>query len=361
MTTSDKGSFQRWLQRVLAGVLIFAAQPAIEQSGASQRYQSAAVMRGTAQHFLESLKPEQAAKAKIAFHDEERMNWHFIPRERKGLPVKEMDPAQQSLAHAFLSSGLSQRGYMKATTIMSLEAVLRELEQGKGPVRDPALYYFSVFGEPSDDKTWGWRVEGHHLSLNFTLAEGQLVASSPAFFGSNPAEVREGPRKGLRTLAGEEDRARDLLQSLDDKQLGIAVISKEAPKEILSANSRKADVGPPVGLPAAKMTKRQTDLLVLLLEEYINNMPADVASARMDQVRRAGIEKIYFAWAGVLERGQKHYYRVQGPSFLVEYDNFQNDANHIHAVWRNFEGDFGADLLGQHLRESHSKGGQHRE
>ena len=336
---------------------------------------SSSAMAAAATKFLASLTPEQRKQATFDFSSDERLHWHFIPTEtfpRKGLTIKEMNESQRGLAHDLIKAGLSQRGYLTATSIMDLEKVLGALEAAQRAgaaqpprnaplVRDPERYFFSVFGAPSTRDTWGWRVEGHHLSLNFTLAEGQLVASSPAFFGSNPAEVREGPRKGLRTLAGEEDRARDLLQSLDDKQLGIAVISKEAPKEILSANSRKADVGPPVGLPAAKMTKRQTDLLVLLLEEYINNMPADVASARMDQVRRAGIEKIHFAWAGVLERGQKHYYRVQGPTFLVEYDNFQNDANHIHAVWRNFEGDFGADLLGQHLRESHSKGGQHRE
>ena len=187
------------------------------------------------------------------------------------------------------------------------------------------------------------------------------VAGTPAFYGSNPAEVRQGPRKGLRTLAGEEDRARELLKALDEKQLAVALIKKDAPNDILSTNSRKADVGPPVGLPASKMTKKQQELLTALLEEYSNNMTADVASARMEQIRRAGMEKVRFAWMGGLQRGEKHYYRVQGPTFLVEYDNFQNDANHIHAVWRNFDGDFGADLLGAHLKEAHSKGSDHQE
>lgn len=359
MTNKMIATFGGWGFRIVLALLIFGALPAIEEGGTAQRFHCAAVMRAAAQNFFAALTPVQATKAKFSFGDEERMNWHFIPRPRKGLPFKEMDPAQQSLAHAFLSSGLSQRGYMKATTIMSLEAVLRELEHGTGPARDPALYYFTVFGEPSDSNTWGWRVEGHHLALNFTLAEGQLVASTPTFFGSNPAEVREGPRKGLRTLAGEEDRARDLLASLDVKQREIAVTSKEAPKDILSANSRKADVGPPVGLPAAKMTKKQTELLMALIEEYAKNMPADVASARLEQIHHASLEKIHFAWSGGWERGEKHYYRVQGPTFLIEYDNFQNDANHIHAVWRNYDGDFGLDLLGMHLKEAHSKGGDH--
>lgn len=341
--------------RVLLAFSVFSASAVTDHGAAAQRFQSAAIMRAAAQNFLAALSPEQAAKARFDFATEERLNWHFIPRARKGLPFKEMDAAQQRLAHAFLSSGLSQRGYIKATTVMSLEAVLKELERGSGSVRDAELYYFSVFGEPSDARTWGWRVEGHHLSLNFTLAEGQMVAATPAFYGSNPAEVRQGPRKGLRVLAGEEDRARDLLRSLDEKQLAAAVIGKEAPADILSTNSRKAEVGPPAGLPAARMTRKQIDLLTQLLDEYFSNMPTDAASSRMDQMRRAGIEKVHFAWAGSLERGQKHYYRVQGPTFLLEYDNFQNDANHIHAVWRNLDGDFGLDLLGEHLRESHAK------
>jgi Protein of unknown function (DUF3500) len=350
---------QTWVLQAVFVLLIFALYPLSDGAAAAQRYQSAAVMRAGAVNFLAALNPAQSAKAKFEFASEERMNWHFIPRERKGLAFKEMDPAQQRLAHAFLSAGLSQRGYMKAATVMSLEAVLKELEQGKGANRDTDLYFFSVFGEPSDSKTWGWRVEGHHLSLNFTLAEGQLVASTPAFYGSNPAEVREGARKGLRALAGEEDRARDLLQALDEKHRAVAIFEKQAPKDILSTNSRRADVGPPVGLPAAKMNKKQSELLVALIEEYTGNMPADVASARLEQIRRAGLDKIHFAWAGALERGQPHYYRVQGPTFLIEYDNTQNNANHIHAVWRNYDGDFGLDLLGMHLKASHGKGGSH--
>jgi hypothetical protein len=357
MTITKNTSVRNWVVRAALALLMFAAYPLMDPGDAAQRYQSAATMLAAAQNFLAALTPDQAAKTKFSFSDEERLNWHFIPRARKGIPFKEMQPAQQKLAHAFLSSGLSQRGFIKATTVMSLEAILRELESGRGGtmVRDEMLYYFSVFGEPSDNKTWGWRVEGHHLSLNFTLAEGQLVASTPAFYGSNPAEVREGPRKGLRTLAGEEDRARELLQSLDDKQRAIAVTSKEAPKDILSTNTRRADIGPPVGLAAAKMTKKQVEHLMRLLEEYANNMPEDISAVRFDQLRRAGIEKIHFSWAGGSERGQPHYYRVQGPTFLVEYDNTQNNANHIHAVWRNYDGDFGLDLLGMHLKTAHSK------
>jgi len=356
--SKSKRRLTHWVLCGLLGCGIALLQPLDQQNRAAQRFVSAAIMRAAAQNYLAALTSEQQATGKFAFGDEERLNWHFIPRARKGLSFKEMDAVQQRLANAFLSAGLSQRGYMKAATIMSLEGVLKVLEQGRqGPVRDAEMYFVSVFGEPSDAATWGWRVEGHHLSLNFTLAEGQLVASTPAFYGSNPAEVRQGPRRGLRVLAGEEDRARDLLAALDASQRSTAVTSAEAPKDILSMNSRRADIGAPVGLAAAKMTKKQVDLLVALLDEYAGNMPADIATARMDQIRRAGIEKVHFAWAGGSERGQPHYYRVQGPTFLVEYDNTQNDANHIHAVWRSFEGDFGADLLGMHLRAAHAKGG----
>jgi uncharacterized protein DUF3500 len=358
-TMKARPGYQGWVVRSVLALLIFALFPLADRGDAYQRFQSATVMRAGAVNFLAALNPAQASKARFDFASEERMNWHFIPRERKGLPFKEMEPAQQRLAHAFLSAGLSQRGYMKATTVMSLEAILKELEQGRGPARDSELYFFSVFGEPSDSKTWGWRVEGHHLSLNFTLAEGQLVASTPSFFGSNPAEVRDGPRQGLRALAGEEDRARSLLQALDEKQRTVAVFEKQAPKDILSSNSRRADVGPPIGLPAARMNKKQAELLTALIEEYAGNMPPDVAAARLDQLRRAGLDKIHFAWAGPLERGQPHYYRVQGPTFLIEYDNTQNNANHVHAVWRNYDGDFGLDLLGMHLKASHGKGSSH--
>lgn len=319
---------------------------------AYQRTRSSTVMTQAGKQFLASLSAEQKAKAVIAFDDDERMKWYFVPRPRKGIPFKELRPAQQHLAHGLLSAGLSQRGYLKATTIMSLEEILRDLEQGKGPVRDPELYYFTIFGEPADSATWGWRVEGHHVSLNFTVVNGQLTASTPAFWGANPAEVKEGPRKGLRALEREEDLARELLHSLGAKQKEIAVIEAQAPPDIITSNARKANIGEPKGLAVARMNKKQVELLTALLEEYANNLPEDLAHARMEAVRKAGLQKIHFAWAGGLEHGQPHYYRVQGPTFLIEYDNTQNNANHIHSVWRDFNGDFGEDLLTRHYRHS---------
>ncbi len=309
-------------------------------------------MVAAAQHFLASLTPEQRAKATFGFDDAERGNWHYIPRPRKGLPLREMTPPQKLLAQALLSAGLSQRGYMKATTIMSLEDVLRIMENDSGERRNPEGYYFSIFGEPSDTGAWGYRVEGHHVSQNFTVAGGR-VHDAPSFFGANPAEVREGPRKGLRVLAAEEDLARGLLDSLDEQQQKVAIVDQKAYADILTAASRKAALeGHPNGLPAAKMRQPQFDRLLAVLEEYARNLPDDMAQAREEQIRKAG-RNLYFAWAGVKERGGPHYYRIQAPTFLVEYDNTQNNANHIHSVWRDFDGDFGLDLLKLHYQASH--------
>jgi hypothetical protein len=230
--------------------------------------------------------------------------------------------------------------------------VLRILEKADAEYRNPEKYYFSIFGEPSDTGTWGYRVEGHHLSQNYTVANGRVIGA-PSFFGANPAEVREGPRKGLRVLAHEEDLGRDLLNSLNGEQRKVAIVDATAYKDILTAASRKAALeGQPSGLPAAKMNPQQFEMLMALLEDYARNMPEQLAQMREEQIKKAG-KNIYFAWSGVAERGGPHYYRVQAPSFLVEYDNTQNGANHIHSVWRDLNGDFGVDLLRMHYETRH--------
>lgn len=321
-------------------------------TSAYSRLHSASVMSDAAKAFLNSLDQDQRARATFQLQDEERFDWHYIPKARKGLPLKDMNPAQKHLAHALLSAGLSQRGYIKAITIMSLDEVLRILEQGKGPVRDPEGYFFTVFGEPSETGTWGYRIEGHHISQNFTIVNGK-VQGAPSFFGANPAEVREGPRKGLRVLGHEEDLGRALIQSLNPEQKKAAIVSKDAPADILTTNSRKAALnGQPSGIQASKLDAHQKELLQNLLDEYCYNMPDQVAQGREEQIKKAG-NNIYFAWAGGEQPGQGHYYRIQSPSFLVEYDDTQNNANHIHTVWRDFDGDFGLDLLKEHYQTSH--------
>jgi hypothetical protein len=300
---------------------------------------------GAAEGFVKSLTADQRTLALFAVDDDRRKDWHFVPKSRKGVPYKQLDPGQRQLADALVEAALGARGFRKFDTIRSLEPILREVEQGQGPTRDPELYYVSLFGAPRDSEPWGWSVEGHHVSLNFTMVGANRLSSTPAFLGANPAEVRHGARKGLRALSAEEDLARTLLASLDGEQRARAVVTTSAPSDILTGSSRKAEPLAPAGLGAGAMSGQQT--------EYANTMTPSIANARMAGLRAAGIEKIHFAWAGGLDRGQPHYYRVQGPSFLVEYDNTQNGANHVHTVWRDFAGDFGLDLLANHYEHAH--------
>ena len=302
-----------------------------------------------ADRFLDALDDARKAQAAFPYEGPERLNWHFIPRERKGLPIKAMDPAQRALAFGLMRTGLAGNGYLKATTIMSLEEILREMEQGKGPVRDPERYFFSIFGTPAERGRWGWRVEGHHLSLNFTIEDGKIVAATPAFFGSNPGEVRQGPRKGLRTLADVEDRALRLLQALDADQRKVAVVAEEAPREIRSGDFKGADTGlapqaptdPARGIAYARLNDDQRKAFRALIESYAAEMPAEVGDAWLGEIDKAGYDAVHFAWAGPDDRTKPHAYTVQGPTFLVEFNNTQNGANHVHSVWRNMLGDFG--------------------
>lgn len=313
-----------------------------------------AVMEAAAREWLSSLTAEQRKLAVLPFEGDERFNWHFTPRMRRGLPFKEMDAAQRMLAHALIATGVSARGYRKAVTIMSLEPVLRELEGGRGYLRDSDLYFVSVFGTPSPVSTWGWRVEGHHVSLNLTVVDGREVTGAPSFFGANPAEVRQGPRAGLRVLATEEDLGRQLITSLDEKRRARAIIDAVAPADILSYNRPRIEPEPPRGVPVTAFTMPQVDLLMALLDEFIAVMPEEIAAERTSAVRRTHWEDLHFAWAGGIDPGAKHYYRIQAPTFLVEYDNTQNEANHIHTVWRDYAGDFGRDLLGEHYQVDHT-------
>lgn len=317
-------------------------------------------MAETAQRFLTSLTPEQRAKAAFPFEGDGRFYWHYVPdnnfqqqygRPRGGITLKDLTPAQQHLAAALLSAGLSQQGYIKTSTIMSLEDILRLLEKDTTGRRDPEKYYFSIFGEPTSDGTWAYSVEGHHVSLHYTVVKG-IAVGNPTFLGSNPAEVREGPRKGLRVLGAEEDKGRALMNSLSPEQRKTAIVDEKAYSDILTTTSRKAAIeGKPSGLPASRMSAAQRKLLDDLIAEYIDNLPSELADQRRERLKKAG-SQLWFAWAGVLEKGGPHYYRVQSPTFLIEYDNTQNGANHIHSVWRDFEGDWGLDLLKLHYASS---------
>ena len=341
----------------LAALCALARAPIFAHEGAHEAEPSTAAaseMAFAARDWLASLSPEQRARAVFPFEDAERRNWHFVPRARQGLSLKEMAPEQRLLAHALLSAGLSQRGYSKALAIMSLESVLAEIEKGQGALRDVEMYFLTLFGQPGGREPWGWRVEGHHLSLNFSSIGGHHLAAAPSFFGSNPARVQSGPRQGFRALPDEEDLARELVRSLDRRQRAVAVIAAQAPSEITNIPGREISE-PPLGLPQSQMLPAQRALLERLIRVYLNRHHAAIAQAQWQKIEKAGLDKILFAWAGGLEAGQGHYYRVQGPGFVLEYDNTQGGANHVHSVWRDIGGDFGMDLLKEHYQRAHGK------
>jgi hypothetical protein len=322
---------------------------------ASQK--SATTMARAATQFLDSLSADQKTKVSFPFESDERLRWHFIPNEtfpRKGLMIKDMNETQRRLAHDLLRSGLSARGYLKVTTIISLEDILKVIETGGKMARDKEEYLFSIFGTPGAKGRWGWRVEGHHVSLRFAIADGATtgaVASSPMFLGSNPAEVRDGDRKGLRALADEEDAGRALVLALSADLQKQAIVNAVAPTDILTMNKNDITPLPEQGVPYSALPANQQALLTRLIEVYTSTMEADVAAERMAKIKAAGMDKIRFAWLGETDKGKKHYYSVQGPTFLIEYDNTQNNGNHIHSVWRDFNGDFGRDVLREHLME----------
>ena len=336
-------------------VLLSALTVILAAGSAYSLQRSSAQMAAAATAFVGSLTPEQKQKGMFPFESEERLHWNFIPTEnfpRNGLLLREMTPAQRDRAQDLLKSGLSTQGYQTATAIMNLESTLGALERQSGrgaQERDPVKYFFSIFGTPSPANTWGWRVEGHHISLHYTVVNGNLVASSPSFFGTNPAEVRDGASKGLRILADQEDTARELLTSFNDSQRAKAVIQAVALNEIVTTN--KLDISPlsPTGVGADTLSAQQRTLLMKVVDTYISKMANDIAAERLARLQMAGLDKITFAWAGAGERGKQHYYRIQGPTFLIEYDNSQNDGNHVHSIWRDFNGDFGRDLLREHV------------
>jgi hypothetical protein len=307
--------------------------------------------------FLGSLYDEQRSKATFAFDADERLNWHFIPRTRHGVPLKELGADQLTYAAALLRTFLSPLGYEKTEQVRSLELVLREIEVNGRFVRDPDLYYLTVFGEPALEGEWALRFEGHHLAFNWTFAGGQGLSSTPQFMGSNPAEVRMGPRTGLRVLAEEEDLARTLLHSLTPEQQRLAILPGQAPNDIITGNQREVAALEEVGIHYPQLTAEQQTLLIRIIDQIASVQAEAVTSSRMEKIREDGIEHLSFAWMGGSNRGDPHYYRIQGPSFLIEYDNTQNDANHIHLVWRDFEGDFGRDLLRLHY-EAHGGANQ---
>lgn len=304
-----------------------------------------------ARAWLDALTPAQRLQAVYPLGDDERENWHFVPKDRAGVSLRDMTAAQIEQAEALVRAGLSERGAATTEAIIGLETVL--FEMSGAAYRDPKRYFFTVFGDPTPTGTWGWRLEGHHLSLNFTLVDGHPVAVTPVFMGSNPAEVRQGSAKGLRVLGPEEDLARALVTGLPPTLQAQALMAGGVPRDIVTGNQRMVVAAAPVGLSWSEFPRGAQESLQALVGHYAHRYRSEIARETLARIEETGWEQVYFAWAGGLAPGEAHYYRIQGPTFIVEYDNVQNGANHVHTVWRDFEGDFGRDLLREHHESSH--------
>lgn len=332
------------LYTLLAAVLII---------GASIIASFQKMTKDPARAFLDGLSEEQREKVQHSFNHLDRESWHFFPvamLPRGGVSLKSLNRNQRSLLDELLKHYLSETGYDKTSRIMNLESVLAELEQNPS-FRDPELYHVNFFGLPEDD-AWSWTFEGHHISLNFTNVNG-AIAMVPRFLGANPAEVPSGPFKGERVLAKEEDLAFALLYALNPEQRKKAVFQTHSYFDL--ATSTSSEVGPlrPVGISYKDLNAKQQKMLMGILQEYLNTMPKVLAQKRLNQIKNEGLDDIHFGWAGATEMGENHYYRIQGKTFLVEFDNSQGNANHVHTVWRDFDGDFGRDLIREHYEHHH--------
>jgi Protein of unknown function (DUF3500) len=349
--SSDIGRRRLLHGAAAAGLVWSLGSPALAQVADAAR----AAMASAAGVWLSALTADGRKRAIFAFADKERFNWGYVPRRREGLPFKEMSAPARAAAHELMKVSLSAVGYDKAVNVIKLEGVLRQLETLGGLMRDPENYSVTVFGTPGPGAPWGWRLEGHHLSLNFTLVPGKPIAVTPAFFGANPAEVRSGGLKGLRTLAHEQDLGRALAQGMDEVQHRRLVIDTRSLGDIVAGPSRGDSLTRPAGIPAADLGAPQRETLLKLIETYARNMRPEVADDELRRLREAGLERVHFAWAGPIEPGHAHYYRIHGPTVLIEFDNSQNEANHIHSVWHDPRNDFGADLLRAHYQRGHHR------
>jgi hypothetical protein len=346
---------RRILASMLCAVLSGAAQPQDARPHPSAA--AAAKMREALEGLIAVLPEYSRAQALRPFDDRDRLDWHYTPRSRNGISLKDLDSRGREQVHGLLRTALSAPGYRKVVNIVELEIVLREMETF-GWMRDPERYHLTVYGKPDRAARWGWRFEGHHLSLNFTLAGERLAVDTPSFFGANPATVAKGARKGLRALGEEHDAGWALLESLGEAQRREAVFEARTYGDIVTANRDKVAPLGELGIPAAKLDQRQRELLWRLIETYARSFEPGLAEARLARAREGGIEALRFGWAGSTARGKPHYYRVQGARFLIEYDASQSDGNQIHTVWRDFSGDFGRDLLREHY--SMARGSSHR-
>jgi hypothetical protein len=310
--------------------------------------------------WLDVLDDAQQTQASFPFDTPERFVWAYTPGPRKGLAIRDMRPDQRAASRAIIAATMSPRTAAEIDAIIALETILGELEQEGGRAgwtrRDPELYWFAVFGDPGSSMPWSWRIGGHHVAIHVTVADDRVVGSTPSFLGANPAVVLRGPRTGVRTLPGEEGLARTLLSELTPEERAAAVVDDVAPADILTGTGRVADVrSVPVGIRHADLGASRKAGLERLIRHYVERMRPEVAEAAWERVAAAGLGDATFAWAGSDAPGRGHYYAVRGPRFIIEYDNTQNGANHIHAVWRDLDNDWGEDGLAEHLAAAHRR------
>jgi len=319
------------------------------------KYCCAQDVETSANAFLGLLDEKSRTQIQYNFNSDERFDWHYIPKRRNGLALRDMTDGQRNAAFVLLRNSLSDQGYRKALAIIELEKVLRGIEgrDDDDLYRDELNYYVTIFGTPAKEKVWGWRMEGHHLSINFSSKSGEIVSATPTFFGSNPATIPRGTEKGKKILKQETELAFSLLASLHADQLKTAVISKTAPREIITRNDRRAELLEPSGISYSKLTHAQQQIFLQLLHVYVKNYVFGFSEKFMNKIKKAGLNNLSFAWAGSLTEGAGYYYRIQGPVLLIELDNTQNNANHIHSVVRDITDDFAADILREHYQKEH--------
>ncbi|MEI6284677.1 MAG: DUF3500 domain-containing protein [Opitutae bacterium] len=339
-------------------VLLFLLIACLTQQTQVLAHISGEELSAAANKVLNSLNENQRAKACFDFDNKERTHWIYVPSVRLGLPIKELTEAQQKLVQDLLATSLSPVGKNKVLGVQLLEEYLRVKEQGKGQfVRDPGLYYISFFGTPTANGTWGWRWEGHHCSQNFTIVDGKLTGATPSFVGANPGKINDDKStdNGFELLAFEDLRGRELARLLTPEQFKKALIKGETPKDVVTKNTPKLLPTTPQGISLRELLPEQKKILGQIIMEYVGRARPDFAIQEMKEISATSEDLIYFGWSGGLEVGQGHYYCVQGPSFLFELDNTQNNSNHVHTVWRDLKKDFGYDVLAEHLNTAHGK------
>jgi hypothetical protein len=308
--------------------------------------------------FMHSLDASQQALALFPFDTDERYTYHYFPvNDRKGIAMDQLNQAQQKAALDLMRTGLTEQTMKKVKEIMELETLLKAIEKRKPDdhFRDPGKYYFTLFGVPADNTIWGWRLEGHHVYFNFSANDKKLVSGTPGFLGANPAIVQEGSQKGEEVLKEEKEMGFAFLHALSPEELKKAIVDSVVPGDIVTGITRKAMIDHPSGIRYSELTSSQQSQLLQLIGLYVHRFTKLFADGMLKEIQEAGLSNLWFTWAGYQEPGigKPHYYRIQGPTIIIEYDNTQNNANHVHTVVRDLIHDYGGDLLLEHYRNNH--------